>query len=151
MKRPSVRALGLRQRVVLSYLAGGVLLSVVSAVLTWTLAAGYLQTQRTRIATAEAVNGALVVQQGLSRAGRIPELLERVTAPNVEAALHYRGEWYSSSLAISRDDLPAGLVEGLQPDRPLRQRVTVDGEPRLVVGLPLPGVDADYFAVLSLN
>ncbi len=151
MKRPSVHALGLRQRVVLSYLAGGVLLSVVSAVLTWTLSAGYLQTQRTRIATAEAVNGALVVQQGLSRAGRIPDLLEQVTAPKVEAALRYRGEWYSSSLAISRDDLPAALVEGLQPGRPLRQRVMVDGEPRLVVGLPLPGVDADYFAVLSLN
>ena len=151
LRAPRLRGLGLRRRVVLSYLAGGVLLSLVSSLLTWSLCAGYLQSQRTRIATAEAVEGALLVQQGLSGRDRLPALLEQVTAPTLEALVRYDGVWYSSSLGLVPGELPADLLAGVRPGRALRQRVAIDGEPRLVVGMALPDAPVLYVAVLSLE
>jgi two-component system sensor histidine kinase MtrB len=152
VSRPSLRAPGLRQRVVLAYLAGGVLLSVLSGALTWSLSTNYLLAQRTRIATDEALDSALVVQQGVSTAERIPRVLEQVAGPRMEALLRYRGEtWYSGSLAVESGDLPAALVAGVASGRVLRQRIEVDDEPYLAVGVPLDDVDAEYFALISLD
>ena len=146
-----LRQLGLRRRVVLAFGAGALLLSTVSATATWWLSAGYLEAQRTRIATTEAAAGAVALQQGLAEGVSVPRLLERVSSPSTEALLRRDGQWFSSTLALTPDDLPAPLRAAVEDRRAVRQRSTIDDDPRLFVSIPLSGRDAVYVAVLPLD
>lgn len=57
---------GLRHRLLLSSAVGSLLLCSLAAAATWWLSAGYLQSLRTQVATAEALMSATAVQQGPS-------------------------------------------------------------------------------------
>ena len=144
--------LGLRRRLLLSFAVGSLVLCSGAAASAWWLSAGYLQTLRTRVATAEGVTSARAVQQGLTAADSLPALLERTRPPSGEALLHRDGEWFASTLSLTPTDVPAAVRDAALTGRAVRQRAEVDGDPHLFVSVP---VDAGrgggaYVAVLPL-
>ena len=146
------RGLGLRRRLLLSFAVGSLLLCSTAAAATWWLSAGYLQSLRTRVATAEALTSARAVHQGLTGADSVPALLERTRPSSGEALLEQNGEWFASTLALTPADLPPDLRGAALAGRAVRQRVEIDGAPRLVVALPVGSGDSGgaYVAVLPL-
>lgn len=148
---PGPRRLGLRRRVVLGFTAGALLLSALSAVATWLLSAQYLVNQRVRIATEEAANTAVALQQGLGSQDDVPAVLDRVTSPRVEALVRRDGEWFSSTLGLTPSDVPDAVLQALEDGRSTRQRVELRGAPKLFVGFPLPAQAAVHVAVVPLD
>ena len=145
--------LGLRRRLLLSFAVGSLVLCSLAAATAWWLSAGYLQSLRTRVATAESLSSALAVQQGLTGDGNVPALLERTRPDSGEALLHRDGEWFASALSLRPTDVPAAVRDAALAGRPVRQRTTLDGDPHLVVAVPLDDRrgGAAYVAVLPLT
>ena len=147
---PGVRVnLGLRRRLVLSFGLGSMLLCTLAAAATWWLSAEYLQSQRTRLATAEGLDGALRLQQGLTDDVDVLTLLERTRPTSGEALLHQDDLWSSSALGLTSTSVPESLLRATADGTVARQRVEVSGSPRLFVATPLPSGGA-YVAVLPL-
>ena len=144
--------LGLRRRLVLSFAVGSLVLCFAAAAAAWWLSAGYLQTLRTRVATAESVTSARAVQQGLSSDGSVPALLERTRPLSGEALLHRDGEWFASALSLTPTDIPTAVRDAALAGRAVRQRAEIDGDPHLFVTVPVDDGrrGGAYVAVLPL-
>jgi signal transduction histidine kinase len=140
--------LGLRRRLLLSFAVGSLLLCTAAAAAAWLLSASYLTSLRTEVATSESVTSARAVQQGLTGDVNVPALLERTRPPSGEGLLHRDGEWFASALSLTPGDVPDGVRDAALAGRAVRQRAEVDGEPRLVVAVPVDG--GAYVAVLPL-
>ena len=147
-----VSGLGLRRRLLLSFAVGSLVLCSVAAAAAWWLSAGYLQSLRTRVATAEALTSARAVQQGLTGDGSIPALLERTRPSSGEALLQRDGEWFTSALSLTPTEVPRSLRDAALAGRPVRQRADVDGDPHLFVAVPVDSgrTGGTYVAVLPL-
>ena len=144
--------LGLRRRLLLSSALGSLVLCSLAAAAAWWLSAGYLQTLRTRVATAESLTSARAVQQGLTGDESVPALLERTRPSAGRALLHRDGEWFASALSLTPTDVPAAVRDAALGGRAVRQRAEVDGDPHLFVAVPVADGRADgtYVAVLPL-
>ena len=142
--------MGLRRRLVLSFGLGSLALCAAAAAATWWLSANYLQSQRTRVATAEAMASAVALQQELADRTAIPSRLERTRPASGEALLHQDGQWFSSALSLTPAAVPSSLREAALSGQVVRQRGEVDGAPRLFVGIPLR-TGQTYVAVLPLT
>jgi two-component system sensor histidine kinase MtrB len=145
--------LGLRRRLVLSFAVGSLVLCSIAAAAAWWLSASYLQTLRTRVATAEGLTSARAVQQGLTEDGSVPALLERTRPASGEALLHRDGEWFGSALSSTPTDIPAAVRNAALAGRAVRQRAEVDGDPHLFVAVPVHDRrnGGTYVAVLPLT
>ncbi|MDP8992420.1 MAG: HAMP domain-containing histidine kinase [Actinomycetota bacterium] len=136
-----------------TFAAGMLVLSALLAVLTYQLARTYLLRQRETSVLRQSYANARLVRDTVSTPGTdVPRLLASLKNPTgSDPVLHHRGEWFAASLAIGRDDLPAQLRDSVVGGEPSRQRILLDGAPKIVVGLPLPAVDGAYFEVFSLD
>ena len=144
--------LGLRRRLLVSLAVGSLVLCSSAAAAAWWLSAGYLQSLRTRVATAEGLTSARAVQQGLADDGSVPALLERTRPTSGEALLHRDGEWFASALSLTPTDVPAQVRDAALAGAAVRQRAEVDGAPHLFVAVPVDTGrgGAAYVAVLPL-
>lgn len=144
---------GLRSSVTAAFALGALLLSAALSVGTYVSARQLLLEQRERTALRQAYVDAALVRDGLATSGTsVSEALGAVAPPaGVSMYVHRRGQWYSSSLDQSGEALTAVV------------RPTVDGgsaglgwtgrtDPHaVVVGIPLPSIDAQYFEVAVAN
>ena len=137
----------------LSFAIGSLVLCSTAAAAAWWLSAGYLQSLRTRVATAEGLTSARAVHQGLTTEASVPALLERTRPSSGEALLHTGGEWFASTLSLTPADVPPSLRDAALAGRAVRQRAEIDGEPRLFVAVPVDdgGRGGAYVAVLPLT
>ncbi|MDQ4129979.1 MAG: HAMP domain-containing histidine kinase, partial [Actinomycetota bacterium] len=136
-----------------AFALGALALSVFFAAVTYQLARSYLLRQReTSVLRQSSANSRLV--RGSLEAGHveIPRLLASLETPSGGSpVLHHGGRWFSASLAVGSDDLPAGLRDMVLGGTSARQRFRLGGEPRLAVGVPLRSLDAAYFEVFPLR
>ena len=144
--------LGLRRRLLLSFGIGSLVLCSAAAAATWWLSAGYLQSLRTRVATAEGLTSARALQQGLAGNGSLPALLERTRPVSGEALLRRDGEWFATALSLTPTDVPSELRDAAAAGLAVRQRGQIDGDPHLFVALPVDDARSGgtYVAVLPL-
>src|SRR4029078_1996701 len=49
------------------------------------------------------------------------------------------------------DALPGSFRHLVKDNQPARMRIKVDGEPQLVIGIPLPSVNSAYYEFISLD
>ncbi|PPK92870.1 signal transduction histidine kinase [Kineococcus xinjiangensis] len=140
---------GLRTRVVASFTLGAMALAGLAALLIYGLARGYLVDQRERSAVRQAFADASYVRDGLRTSGfPVSDVLGGVAPPAGAAILVRRdGRWYSTSLEVGDEDLPAGLVGVVEGGEAGTAWASQGRRPVLVVGVPLPAVDAEYYAV----
>ena len=109
----------------------------------------YLLDQREESALRQAFADAGSVRDGLRTAGLpVDDVLAALSPPSGSDLLVQReGRWYSSSLEVGADDVPAGLREAVGAGSAALVWTRLDGRAALAVGVPLPAVDAQYYEV----
>lgn len=145
--------LGLRARVTAAFALGALLLSLIMGGLTYGVTRRYLLRQRESAVVHQAYVNAQLVRAGLRSARPdVPQLLEGLETRGTgsQSVLHYTDRWFASSFVVGRDALPAELRAVVLAGAPARQRYQLDGSPHLVVGVPIPSVDAQYFELFTL-
>ena len=146
------RRLRLRNRLLVAFVGGALLLSAAVAVLSYGLTRRYLLTQRETSAQRQAQANARLVGGALRSASDIPQLLGSLQSPaGSNTVVLHSGQWFAASLELGGDAIPTALREAVvNKQNRARQRYVFDDVPRLAVGLPLPGGDA-YFEIFALR
>ncbi len=147
-----MRPVRLRARVTAGFAVGALVLSTVMACVSYLLVRTSLLDERERSAVRAAYFNATVVDTGL--AADRPDVVEVLrsldTGDDRHAVLRRDGAWY----ALTVDEgitaaIPPRLQRIAERGEPAVQRVRVDGEPSLVVAVPLPS--AVFYEVDSLR
>ncbi len=113
-----------------------------------------LVTQRDKSAVAEAERNASVAEGELSANPTSAQAaINRLRSLGVESpALNYRGAWTVGTTKFGPDQIPEQLSNHVIVDAVASRMITeIGGRPVLVVGIPLPSVDATYFEFVSLT
>lgn len=146
------RSVGVRGRVTVAFTAGALALSLLLATVTWTVTSSYLLRQREIATLRLAALNALVVQDSLvGRSSEVPLVLDNLPTTGSDTLLFFEGQWFGGSLELEPDRLPDALRQSALGGKPVRQRVSVNGEPRLIVGVPLPRNSGAYFESFPLD
>jgi two-component system sensor histidine kinase MtrB len=143
---------GIRTRLTVAFGVGALLLSVTLASLTYELARNYLLAQRGTSSVHEASANMRLVRSSLAGGQLdVPSVLATLaTTAGSESLVQQAGNWYSTSLAVGSQSLPAALRHQADLDRAATQRFRLAGVPSLAVELPMPADNAVYFEVFSL-
>jgi signal transduction histidine kinase len=151
--RALLRTPGLRARIVLGFAAGTLLVSAVLVATTFVLARSYLLDQRERSLTHQAFADANVARSRLSSAGAdVSSILgDLVPASGAGMLVHRGGSWYSSGLDVGAHDVPRQLREVVASGSAATMRATTSGEPRLVVGVPVPAAGVEFYEISPLT
>lgn len=147
------RPLGLRGVVTLAFAGLALVVSAILAGGTYLTARGYLLSQREQVAARQAFADASVVREGLLTAGADPIQVLTSIAPGSRTVVLLRreGEWYSSSLTVDEDAIPTGVRQHIGDGGAAVAWARLDGEPVLVVGVPIPAVDAHFYEIASTS
>jgi signal transduction histidine kinase len=147
-----IRRLGLRTRLTLTFALGAALLSAILSVTTWGLTRENLQKQKEESTVDGVLANAVTVRQGLGPTVDIEKLIGSL--PNREGAvplLLYRGQWQSKNpVDFDQSALPPELKVEVDAGRGGRMLFDHDGKPYLVVGVPIPVLNASYYEGVSL-
>jgi two-component system, OmpR family, sensor histidine kinase MtrB len=144
---------GLRARIVLGFAVGTLLVSVVLVAVTFLLARNYLLDQREASVTRQAFADADALSSRLSTAGtEVGDVLTEVIPPGGADVVVRKGDaWYSSTLDVGAGDVPAALQDVVRSGDAATLRVEAPGGPRLVVGVPVVGVGAEFYEIAPLT
>ncbi|WP_432483932.1 sensor histidine kinase [Kineococcus esterisolvens] len=147
MRRP--RSPGLRAGITVSFTLGATVLATLAAIGTHAVTREYLLTQREDTAVRQAFVDASSVRDGLRTSGvSVTDVLGAVAPPSGSELLVRRdGRWYSGSLQVGGDDVPAALGDAVASGTAGVTWTRVDGQAALAVGVPLPGVGAEFYEV----
>lgn len=143
------RPWGLRNTLTGLFALGGILLAGFMAMGTYTVARSYLLDQRETSALRQAFADASYVRDGLLTSGQeVSDVLGAASPPaRSTILLHRDGRWYSSSLDLGRDDVPAELRAGVAGGTAALQWGTAGEEPAILVGVPLPSVGSELYEI----
>lgn len=132
---------------------GGLALSLLLALITYTLADRYLVAQKERSARRQTYLNARVLRQELQTPGSdVTGALADLELPTNSSAVFRQGdEWFASSIAVGRTSIPSPLRELVGRGDGAHQRIALGGDPTLVVGIPLPAIEGAYFEVFRLE
>ena len=140
---------GLRASVTLAFALGALALSAALALGTYFSARHFLLDQRERTATRQAFTDSALVRDSLLTSGtRVSDVLGSISPP-AGAVIYVRrhGEWYSSALDSAGPELTTE-VQPVVADGSVGLAWTDATDPHaVVVGIPLPAVDAEYYEV----
>ncbi len=148
-----LRPLGLRARLTLSFALGALLLSVVLSVLTWNLTRESLVRQREESATDRVLANALTLRRSLGGTSDTQQLLASLPTPSgAQLALLYAGTWDAlNPVEFAQTDVPVSLREEVAAGNVAGLRTRRDGEPYIVIGVPLPVGGAQYYEASNLT
>jgi two-component system, OmpR family, sensor histidine kinase MtrB len=148
-----LRPRSLRARTILYIGAGSMLVAVVFAVATYLLARSFLLDQRVQGVQRRAAIDARLMTSRLETPGTdVPDVLAAIDPLSSSALLIHRGGgWFSSSLDVGSDSVPAALLGMAQSGRPGYQVVDGPNGEIVVVGLPLHDVGGELFEVATLD
>jgi signal transduction histidine kinase len=143
--------LGLTLRLTATFAVGALLLSAAVAFGSYLFTARFLIHEQQRTALHQTyLNAAIVRARLLGPRADVPGILDALTTGSSTNTIIYTdGRWYSSSLLISRDALPAAVRRATLAGSAVRTWTDIGSSPGLVVGVPLPAVDSAYFQVFD--
>jgi len=145
--------LGLRARITLAFTLGALFLSTILAGTTWALTRESILGQRESAVTRQAFRNSEVVQSQLS-AGSEDDDLRKVLdsldneTPSRAVVRDGYGRWTNQSVEFDERAIPTPLLRMAEQGTPGRMRVSIDGEPELLIAVPLP--DGLYFEFVPL-
>lgn len=132
---------------------GTLLLAIFLSAAAYSFTRSSLVNQRNEAAAAEsALHSAIVRNELRSQPLDASGALDRLSALAVDSpVVYYRGTWAVGS-RFGRDQIPDALVERVTIDgRAARMVTDLEGDPYVVVGVPLPEVAASYFEFFALT
>jgi signal transduction histidine kinase len=144
------RRLGLRARVITAFAVGALLLSILLALVTYSLTRSNLIEARQDEAYVNTVQNALAINAELSESTDISELvphMQSVIPPTgtLQGMVYANRGYYVDTFAFTDTELDA-LPEfrtRLLEAQPARMTYDINDEPHYVVGVPLPGARAN--------
>lgn len=144
--------LGLRARVTAAFAVGAALLAAAMALFSYDLTRRSLLEERERTAVRAAFFDAAVVRYGLDTdAPDIAAVLGSLDTGNARRPLLHRdGRWYARSAEIRGSAVPEELRRTVAAGTPAVQRIRADGQPALLVGVPLSPT-VSYYEITSLR
>ncbi|PIE32368.1 MAG: two-component sensor histidine kinase [Ilumatobacter coccineus] len=148
------RRLGLRRRILLMFLLGALGLSVVFAFVTYGFTRTSLVQQRDQSARESARRNAIQAVGSLRAAPTSagPTILQLTDLGVHTPVLWYNSDFAAGNPSYSEDQIPDSLIKTVIGDRTAARMITtIDGEPNIVVGFPLPNSDAAYFEFFSMS
>ena len=147
-----LRRLPLRARTSFAFGITALLLATVLAGIAYALVRQSLLDERSSAAMRQAYTNARLVRTALrTQNADAPTLLAGLrVGPEGDALLRVGNEWFGSSVAVDRGDVPTALRAGVERGHAGRQRTAGPEHPLLVVGVPIVESDALYFEVTSL-
>jgi two-component system, OmpR family, sensor histidine kinase MtrB len=145
--------LGLRARVLLMFTLGTLLLAVFLSAAAYSFTRSSLVTQRDGDAVADVIRRTAIVDSELALGpADAAGARDRLVSLGVERpAILYRGAWTTVGSRFGPDQIPASVLDRVTLEGiATRQIVDIDGEPNLVLGVPLTEADGAYFEFVSL-
>jgi two-component system sensor histidine kinase MtrB len=147
-RRPQIR-LGLRARLALTYALGAALLSAVLSLTTFLLTRENLITQQEQAMVNQALRNVAtvsdVIDPDLDQATLEGIVGDLATPGGAQPVLFFEDGWTArNSVRFGQDDIPETLRAEVEAGTPGKMRVEVDGEPILVVGVPIAPSGAYY-------
>lgn len=153
-RRRRPHRLGLRARITLLFGLGALVLSAVLSFTTWGLTRENLLRQREEQATTRVLLNAVTLRNGLGSAEDDPEVLLN-SLPTPEGALpliFYNDQWLATNpVSFGQQALHPDLLRTVEGGNGARMVYDHDGSPYLVVGVPIPALDALYFEAVDLS
>ncbi|TCC00557.1 HAMP domain-containing protein [Micromonospora zingiberis] len=148
-----MRRLGLRARVTAAFAVGALLLSASMALVSYELTRRTLLDERERAVLRAAYYDAEVVRAGLDTenpdAGEALRTLD--TGTSRRAVVYLNNDWYSRAADNGLTSaIPARMRELVSAGEPAVQRIRVDDQPVLLVGVPLSD-SASFYEIASLR
>jgi signal transduction histidine kinase len=139
--------LGLTLRLTLTFAVGALLLSTAVALGSYVFTATFLVHEQERTALHQTyLNAAIVRGRLLGPQADVPGILDALTTGSSTNTIIYNdGRWYSSSLLVSRDALPATVRRTTLSGSVVRTWTRIGHSPELIIGVPLPAADSAYF------
>jgi signal transduction histidine kinase len=128
-------------------------IAVVVAVSVWLLVTGLVTDRRETVTLAQATDNAERVDSALSAVAVTPDdLVRRLgNATGSISLVWYEGSWHSGDPAVSGEDLPTAVRNGMLGGDVVQRQTRLDGTLRFVVGMPLPNVDGAYAEIFPLD
>jgi two-component system sensor histidine kinase MtrB len=146
------RRLGLRARITLAFAIGALLLSALLSATTWALTRENLLNQRESSARVVVYQNARIVRARITPDTDKQDLVGSLSTPlGSRPVIYYEGEYTSLTTAFGQDALPEAVRDQVLAGQPVRMRYQLRGQMQLVVGVPLPSVQAAYFEIISLD
>jgi len=141
--------LGLRGAVTAYFALGALLVSALLSVGTYFAARHYLIEQRQQTALRQAFADASYVADGLLTQGvNVPQVLGSVNAPSdSEVIVRLGGRWYTTSLTQGPQTIPSTVTTGVEQGEVSYVWTRTRGGAAIVIGVPLPAVDAEFYEV----
>lgn len=148
------RRLGLRTRILLMFALGALILSGFLAAAAYSFARSSVINQRDEAGIEQAYRNAQVAQNELSSNNPSAEAaVARLRSLGVARfAINYRESWSASSAKYTSFAIPQEMqTRVITESTPARMITHVDGEPVLIIGIPLTVTDASYFEFVPLD
>lgn len=147
--------LGLRARITLAFTLSAAVLSALLAGTTWGLTRENLLSQRESSATRQAFRNAEVVEGQLAGGGQDTALREVLASlegdsPSNVLVRTADGSWTNETTTFDQTQVPPAVLELAEEGDASRMRIAVEGDPQLLIAVPLPEVGALYFEFASL-
>ena len=133
---------------------GALFLAIFLATVAYTFTRSSVVTERDRAALEQAYRNAQVAQNELSTNNpSASAALDRLRSLGVSRfAINYRGAWSAPTAKYGPDAIPASLQTRVITDgTPSRMISRIDGQPTIVVGVPLTVTQASYFEFVPLS
>ncbi len=145
--------MGLRVRGAIAFALLAFLVSVALATLTYQIARAYLLDQRQALVVRQAGLNARAVNAllGTPDVDLSAVLASLPTTSGSHGLARVGDEWFSSSLPADGEGIPQDVVEETSNGRAVQKRVSVNGTPTMVVGIPLTRTSMSYFEVAPLG
>jgi signal transduction histidine kinase len=147
------RRLGLRNRITVTFGLGALLLSAAMGTLSYLTVRHVLVSERETSDRHQSFLNASYIRTALSTGVRPSDQLFSAldTGQGARSVLIVRDKPFSSSLSFGPDDIPPGVRALVASGTPASQNVQLDGSSSIVVGVPLPAVDARYYEVFNVG
>ncbi len=148
-----VKQVGLRTRVSAAFAVGALALSTCVTLVSYELTRNTLFRERERMAVRATYFDAAAVNAGMTGDSRnIADVLRSLDVGADRYILFYHGgQWYSRSADLAAGAaVPVELREMAARGEPGAQRIRRDGQPALVVAMPLPE-QAVFYEIISLR
>ncbi len=151
--RPAARRrLPLRARTMVAFGVAALVLSTAVAGTCFVVTRSTLVSQRETAAQRQAFLNARAVRTAVGTDADLQAALTSAqTSSGGAALLRVGGDWFSTSVAVGRNDVPSSLVDVLQEGGAGRQRIDVGGSPAVAVGVALAGTDVQYVEFVPLT
>jgi two-component system, OmpR family, sensor histidine kinase MtrB len=153
--QPFWRRLGIGARITAIFVLGALVLSFSVGGLSYFTTRHFLLAERESAAQHQAFANATLIRSSLSTGDtQYADLLASLDAgADSHSVLIHRGTPSSSSLSLTASSIPSALRNDVLRGSVATQtyRDGAQGQPQIVVGVPIPSVHAAYFEVFSLS